>query len=146
MQLRARHRLRIDHHSKIDINSGSGTLLSPALELPMISVASREKTVLRPRRLPLVQTEPSFLSLAPRTRYGPAHSNTSEMILLRDTKAKPPGIISLHNMNRLAGVVKCKNRRNFIRICRLYENSSRNGRLRKPFRMTTFANPSRQLP
>ena len=90
----------------------------------MISVAPRENTVLRPRRLLLVQTELSFLSLlAPRTRYVRAHSNACKMILLRDNKIKPLGIILLHNMNHPAGVVKPKDRSNSIRICSLYENN-----------------------
>jgi hypothetical protein len=92
-------RLRIDRHSKIDINSGLGKLRSPTLELPMILIAPRENTALRPGRSQLVPTGRSFLSsLALPARRGPAYANACEMILLHDSVVKRPGIILLHKM------------------------------------------------
>ncbi len=139
-------RLCIDDRGKIDINSGSGELRSPALELPMIPIAPREKTAFPPGRPLLVPTGRSFLSSsALPARRRRAHGNACKMILLRDNKVKLPGIISLHDVNPSTSLVKCGNRRNSFSISILEENRSRKGRVRKAFRMITFANPSKQL-
>ena len=65
----------------------------------MILIAPRENTALRPGRLLLVPTGPSFLSsFALSPQRGAAYPNIFEMTLLGDNKTKLPVMILLQKM------------------------------------------------
>ena len=114
---------------------------------PIISVTPRKNAVLRPL---LVPTGRSFSSsFAPPARRGPADANAFRTIILRKGKANLPGMILLHKTTVRPGPSSRADnvsRGNNVRICTLEEDSSRQGRAGKPFKMISLYDSKNNLP